>query len=137
MPPRWILAVDDDPMILMIIEDALSDLGITVTTASDAKQAFIQARDLKPLLVISDINMPLYGDGVSALTELRKDKRLAGIPFLFISGMDAAQARAKLPPNDPLVRLLGKPLQIDELRKTVLEMLPPDVRQGLTPGGAA
>ncbi|HEX4046341.1 MAG TPA: response regulator, partial [Elusimicrobiota bacterium] len=60
MAKKWVLLVDDDPAILMIITDAIDHPDLSVTTASDALQAFIQARDLKPIAIVSDINMPTF-----------------------------------------------------------------------------
>ena len=48
MPKKWVLIVDDDPANLLLLESVIEHPGIDVTTATDALQAFIQARDLKP-----------------------------------------------------------------------------------------
>jgi len=117
----WVLLVDDDPALLKMMEDFVHGPAFRTTTASDARQAFIQARDLRPALVISDMQMPGFY-GVAALTELRKDARTRDIPFLFVTGMDPAKAAALLPPNDPKVRLLSKPIDWDRLEKLVTEM---------------
>lgn len=119
---KWVLVVDDDPMLLEVISGFLEGCGARVTTASDAMQAFIQARDLKPALVISDIQMPQYGTGDAALRELRKDPRLRGIPFIFMTGMALDKAAALLPKDDPTVRLMGKPLDFDKLAAWVKEL---------------
>jgi DNA-binding response OmpR family regulator len=50
---KWILLMDDDPTISTVLEAALSHRGLTITTAQDALQAFIQARDLVPLLIMN------------------------------------------------------------------------------------
>lgn len=122
MARRWILVVDDDPLTLQVVEEFLQDSGFHVTTAADAMQCFIQARDLKPVLVISDIQMPGYGSGDAALRELRKDPRLASIPFIFITGMDLEKAHKLLPSNDPTVRLIRKPLDWELLRRMIAEL---------------
>lgn len=122
MPRRWILAVDDDPMMLDMMETMLTCDQFTITTATDAKQSFIQARDLLPILVISDLQMPGYGTGDLALKELRKDPRLAKIPFIFVSGMEPAHAQALLPAGDPTVRFLQKPVDWDKLKLLITEL---------------
>lgn len=116
---KWILIVDDDPAILAVTEAALSHDSLRITTASDALQAFIQARDLKPAIVVSDIQMPGYGNGPDALKKLRSDPRIPQVPFIFVTGMPLDQAKALMPPNDPLIRLLPKPIDFDVLRKLV------------------
>lgn len=121
MAIRWILLVDDDPMTLQLLEMRIQGPDIRVTTATEAKQAFIQARDLKPAVIISDIMMPGFY-GTATLFELRKDPRTAGIPFVFVTGMVPAKAQALLPPNDPKIRLLTKPIDWDKLAAAVHEL---------------
>ena len=84
---RWILIVEDDPVLLQMLSDFIRGPQIRVTTASDALHAFIQARDLKPALIISDMQMPgFYGS--ATLAELRKDPDLSRIPIIFVTGMN-------------------------------------------------
>src|SRR2546425_5043670 len=52
-----ILAVDDDPTNLAIIEELLGD-DYDVTMLSDARTALDTAKQLKPSLVLLDIMMP-------------------------------------------------------------------------------
>lgn len=122
MAKKWILLVDDDPSILMILEEALQHPAFTITTASDALQAFIQARDLKPFLIISDIHMPGFGDGPSTLKRLRADPRIPRVPFIFMTGMDLVKAKELLPKNDPTIGLMPKPLQLDKIRDYVWKL---------------
>lgn len=122
MSKRWILVVDDEPAIVSLLEEGLAGEGWTVTTCHDARQAFVQARDLKPLLVVSDLNMPYFGTGDTALKELRADPRLAGIPFLFVTGLEPEKARRMVPAGDPKVRLLFKPVNLDLIRAAAREL---------------
>jgi len=122
MAKKWILIVDDDPAILMLLEEALQHPSFTITTACDGLQAFIQARDLKPFLIISDINMPGFADGPSALKHLRDDPRFPIVPIIFMTGMDLAKARELLPKNDPTIGLIPKPLDLDKIRDYVWKL---------------
>lgn len=119
MAMKWILIVDDDPSILMLLSTALEHPELRITTAMDALQAFIQARDLKPLLIISDIMMPGYGDGTTTLKRLREDPRVPVCPIIFITAMDPSQARPLLPTNDPTIGLMQKPVDLRRLRDYV------------------
>ena len=116
---KWILMVDDDPMVLTLLEAALAHPELTITTASDALQAFIQARDLAPILIISDIQMPGFGDGTRTLTLLREDPRIPRVPILFMTAMDPLRARQLLPANDPTIGLTCKPLDLAKIRDYV------------------
>jgi len=121
MARRWILIVDDDPLMLQVLEKFVQGPEIYVTTASDAKQAFIQARDLKPALIISDMMMPGFY-GTATLFELRKDPRTGSIPFIFVTGMAPEKVKTLLPPNDPKTRLMTKPIDFDKLAQAVKEL---------------
>lgn len=122
MPPRrWILIVDDDPVMLKMMEDFVHGPELKVTTASDALQAFIQARDLKPALIITDMQMPGFY-GTATLNELRKDPKTADIPFIFVTGMDMAKAKALIPEGTPKVLLMQKPVDWEKLEKAVAEL---------------
>jgi len=121
MARRWILIVDDDPLMLQVLEKFVQGPEIYVTTASDAKQAFIQARDLKPALIISDMMMPGFY-GTATLFELRKDPRTGSIPFIFVTGMAPEKVKTLLPPNDPKIRLMTKPIDFDKLAQAVKEL---------------
>jgi CheY-like chemotaxis protein len=122
MAKKWILLVDDDPTVLAVLEAALEHPDLNVTTASDALQAFIQARELKPFLIISDIKMPGYGDGTTTLKRLREDPRVPACPIIFITAMELEEARRLLPANDPLIGLMRKPLELKVLREYVWKL---------------
>ena len=130
MPKKWILIVDDDPSILTIVCEALEHPKLRLTTAADATQAFVQARDLKPSVIISDILMPGC-NGTEIFKQLREDANIPRMPIIFISGMDPAKARELLPPSDPSVSLVQKPFDLPALRDRVWdlaglnEVLPP------------
>lgn len=104
------------------MSDMLCGPNYEVTTAPDALQGFIQARDLKPLIVISDMEMPGYGTGDVGLKDLRKDPRLRHIPFIFVTSMDQEKAKLLLPQGDPTVRLMSKPVDWVKLRAWIKEM---------------
>jgi CheY-like chemotaxis protein len=123
MPKKWVLVVDDDPSILVTIEAALEHAPeLSVTTASDALQAFIQARDLKPIAIITDIQMPGDGDGSTILKRLREDPRIPRVPIIFMTGMKLEDARALLPASDPMLGLMPKPVDLDALRGYVWKL---------------
>ena len=130
MPKKWILVVDDDPSILSMVADALEHPALSVTTATDAAQAFVQARDLKPVVIVSDIQMPGH-DGPSIIEHLRADANVPRMPIVFMTGMDLVKARELLPKGDPTIRLVQKPFDLEMVRDCVWdlaglnEVLPP------------
>ena len=122
MPKKWVLVVDDDPATLELITSALEHPELSVTTAGDALQAFINARDLKPFVIITDIQMPGFGDGSTILKRLRAEVRVPRMPIIFVTGMNLAEAAALLPKNDPTIGLMQKPVDLDSLRDYVWKL---------------
>lgn len=133
---KWLLLVDDDPAILAILEGALAHPALTITTAADALQSFIQARDIKPFLIISDIQMPGYGYGTQTLKMLREDPRIPRVPILFMTGMDLQKARELLPADDPSVGLISKPIDMVRLREYVWRLAGITAQEAKPPGPA-
>ncbi|MDD5657786.1 MAG: response regulator [Elusimicrobia bacterium] len=120
--PAYVLIADDDPMILELLGSTLEAAGYRVTTASDSWQEVIQAQGLKIGLIISDIQMPGLGSGVDAVKKLRACPSMPPrLPVIFMTGMSLERARAMIPP-DPCIRLVGKPLDFDQLRAAIKEL---------------
>lgn len=76
-----VLAVDDDPSILNIIETTLSQEGYAVLTASDGNTACRLAAREKPHLVIMDVMMPQC-NGILATIRIREE---SNVPILMLS----------------------------------------------------
>lgn len=84
--PR-ILLVDDDAALLSLMESRLTATGrFHVTGVSRAREALNRLGELRPDLIVSDIDMPgIDGGGLAAaLRETEAGKR---IPILFLSSM--------------------------------------------------
>ena len=76
-----ILAVDDDPSILNIIETALTQEGYTVLTAADGNAACRVVEREKPHLIIMDVMMPQC-NGIDATIRIREE---GNVPILMLS----------------------------------------------------
>lgn len=120
---KWILLVDDDPTILFLLTEALAHPELSITTASDSTQSFIQARTINPILIISDIQMPGPGGyGPETYKQLRADPRIPRVPIIFMTGMALDKARLLLPANDPTIGLIAKPFDIEKVRQYVFKL---------------
>ena len=94
MPLRpKILAVDDDPTNLAIIEELLGD-EYDVTMLSDARTALDTAKQLKPSLVLLDIMMPVV-NGYELCRMLRAERTLRHIKVILVSGNAKIEERAR------------------------------------------
>ncbi len=87
-----ILAVDDDPLNVSILEDLLEDYDLC--TATSGEEALALARSCTPDLVLLDIMMPGM-DGYEVCRQLRQDERLAGVKVILVSAKAGVDERLK------------------------------------------
>ncbi len=85
-----ILVVDDDPVSLRILEQALAQEGHQVTTARDGREALQLALEHNPQAVISDWMMPRM-DGVELCRTLRSIEQGREMYFLLLTSCDDEQ----------------------------------------------
>ena len=84
--PKKILVVDDEPMVIRMVTDALTARGFTVISAANGYEGLIAARGEKPDLILLDIETPdLNGHEVHA--RLLKDERTKDIPVIHLSAV--------------------------------------------------
>jgi CheY-like chemotaxis protein len=90
-PPRTfgVLLVEDDPADALLIEDALSEGGVTraLTHVGDGLEALEYLRDPaneRPDLIVLDLNMPRM-NGREFLAVLRDDEELGSIPLVVLT----------------------------------------------------
>jgi two-component system phosphate regulon response regulator PhoB len=83
MKPK-ILAVDDEPDALELIQVNLVGAGFTVVTAVDGGQAIKKARAVLPKLIILDLMLPEV-DGLEVCKILRRDSATASIPIIMLT----------------------------------------------------
>ena len=84
MTNKKILVVDDDPHIREVISFALEKANMSVSMATDGKQALASYEKSPSDLVVLDINMPEM-DGLECCREIRKT---SDVPILFLSSRD-------------------------------------------------
>jgi signal transduction histidine kinase len=120
-----ILIVDDDPMVLRSLKDALEGDGHLVTSA-DSGQAgidtFVAAkkRGESFAVVITDLGMP-HVDGSKVATTVRAAS--PATPIIMLTGWGQRLVTDNdVPPQ--VDRVLGKPPKLRELRAALAELIP-------------
>ncbi len=81
--PR-ILAVDDEPNIVRLIQVNLVRQGYTVETANNGVEALAKIRENRPDLLVSDVMMPEMG-GFELLKNVRMDPALSDLPVIMLT----------------------------------------------------
>ncbi len=94
MSKKIILAVDDEPNILMSIEFILDMEGYEVHTARDGDDALEAAERVRPDLILLDINMPRK-DGYEVCRILRERENMAGTKVIMLTAKGQALEKKK------------------------------------------
>ncbi|HVL54366.1 MAG TPA: response regulator, partial [Vitreimonas sp.] len=124
--PVTILAIDDDPASLAMIDATLSPLGFGVQLAPSGKDGLELANRIRPDLVICDLLMPGL-DGFEVVGELQADEATAAIPILIVTGHELTEAdKARL--NGRVLGVVNKGEAVahglrDWLRRVVPDMV--------------
>lgn len=100
-----ILLVDDNPMVLGMLQQALTSMA-EVTTAGDTADALLKAVEEVPDLLISDYRMPGM-DGRQLLEKLKSRPATAGIAVILMASKTDISERLSL--QDPIEDHIEKP----------------------------
>lgn len=120
---KKILVADDDPEIRSLATDFLTELGYAVSVVADGAALYRAAPQIKPDLILSDLDMPgLSGGTAQAL--LRTMPETKNIPIIFMTGQ-SRDRQARLVEFRPDTRILYKPLNLKDLAIAVAEELGP------------
>lgn len=84
---KKVLIVDDEPDAIAIAETMLSEVkGITTLSETSGEKGIAKAKEIKPDLVILDVQMP-GKSGFDVFTELQKDDSTKEIPVIMLTGV--------------------------------------------------
>jgi CheY-like chemotaxis protein/anti-sigma regulatory factor (Ser/Thr protein kinase) len=116
---KIILAIDDDPDVIYLLRENLTEAGYRVVGATSAEEGLQQARALRPLAITLDILMP-HKDGWQLLHELKTDATTRDIPIIVLSIVDNRALGYQLGAFDYLLKPFDR-----EAILTALTRLPP------------
>ena len=72
-----VLVIEDNEQNLYLMRFLLTKYGFNVAEATDGRKGMEMAKELKPYLILLDIQLPAM-DGYAVARELRKNDELAG-----------------------------------------------------------
>ena len=114
-----LLVVDDNPMVLGLLQQALTPLA-QVTTATDSADALLKAVDDPPELVVCDYRMPGM-DGRQFVDKLKSRPATANFSsVLMASKSDIAE---RLSPQDAADDYLEKPFFLKDATRRIKRMI--------------
>jgi putative two-component system response regulator len=116
-----ILAVDDSPLDLQLMEDQLRSEGYLVSTARDGEEAIAKVAVEPPDLILLDVIMPKM-DGYEVCRRLKSDGRTILIPVVMVTSLQATNERIK-GIEAGADEFLSKPFNRQELMTRVRSLL--------------
>ena len=110
---RHVLAVDDEPANLIVIQAVLEPAGYHLSYAENKDQARHLAQRAQPDLVLLDVMMP-GGSGIELCRWWRSQADMSGVPIILVTALGADEHRTQgleAGADD----YIEKPIDVDEL----------------------
>ena len=116
-----VMVVDDSVTVRKVTSRLLERNGYEVVTAKDGVDAITLLQDIKPDVMLLDIEMPRM-DGFEVATLVRHDNRLADTPIIMITSRTGEKHRERAM-GIGVNRYMGKPYQETVLLQTIEELI--------------
>lgn len=116
-----VLAVDDIPLNLLLIQKMLSKLNLQIRTAGNGKKALEAVENEKPDLILLDLMMPEI-DGFDVMKRLRENPETADIKIVILSALNSSDDIVKgfsLGADD----FITKPIIMEKLLNCVITQI--------------
>lgn len=116
-----VLAVDDIPLNLILVQKMLSRFNFKLRTASGGQQALDAVATEKPHLILLDLMMPGI-DGFEVIRRLREDPETADIQIVILSALNSNEDIVKgfnMGAND----FIMKPIIMEKLLTCIITQM--------------
>jgi two-component system, response regulator PdtaR len=111
------LIVEDEPLCALSLEADMQALGFdTCDLAANGQDAFLQAMEDAPDIVLMDVNLEGGREGIEAAKQLREK---CEVPIVFVTGYTDRDTVERIRKEVPGAPLLPKPLWRDRLADAV------------------
>lgn len=121
MSAKTILIVEDNELNMKLVRAILAPEAYRILEAGDAENGLETARKSKPDLILMDIQLPGM-DGLTAISVLKKDAALKGIPVLALTSY-AMEGDAKRARDAGADGYITKPIHTRGFRETIRNLL--------------
>ncbi len=130
MAPR-VLVIDDSPMTVALISQALAGAGLEVDTATDLASLDARLAEHTFSLVLVDVNMPeMYGDDVVEFLRLQRQIKARLFLYSDLPEEELSEKAAKAGADGYIAKSYGLEAAVEKIREAVTESVP-------TPAAAA
>jgi two-component system, response regulator PdtaR len=120
---RRALIVEDEPVFAMGLAADMQALGFdTCDLAANRQDAFLQAMEDAPDIVLMDVNLEGGREGIEAARWLRE---VCDIPVVFITAYTDRDTVEQIHQQVPDAPVIAKPLYRERLAKVVAEVVRP------------
>ena len=89
-----ILIIEDDPFLLKLYKEILSDTGLEVEEALDGETGLRKVKDSKPDLILLDIMLPKM-NGLDVLEKLKEGQSTREIPVVIITNLASEEDKKR------------------------------------------
>ena len=107
-----ILIVDDEPHVTMLVQQFLQRAGYQVTTALNGEQALSIAKQNRPDVIVTDVQMPKM-NGMQLCERILQQEEAS--PFLILMTSRTDREIRIWAENYPMIELMEKPLSMRKL----------------------
>jgi len=114
-----LLLVDDNPMVLAMLQGALTALA-KVTTSNDSADALLKAVDDPPDLLVSDYRMPGM-DGQQLVEKLKSRPKTAGIAVILLASK--ADITERFSNHEPVDDFVEKPFFLKDATQRIKRLI--------------
>jgi CheY-like chemotaxis protein len=116
-----ILLVEDTKEVVMMITDYLELSGYNVCTAQDGMDGIVQARHVRPALILMDVQMPRM-DGFETTRKLRSDPDFKDTPIVALTALAMPHDRERCL-EAGMDEYISKPVNLKTLVKVIQNCL--------------
>ena len=119
---RIVLAIDDNPDVLQLINSVLESSSYTVIGIDDPTKAVEMAQTLQPSVVTLDVMMPEM-NGWQVLHQIRSNPATSNIPVIILTVLEDRSAAHVLGADDYLVKPVERESLLNTLNQVAVQSL--------------